>query len=102
VPAGTSAAAAAPPQPDHQLGRGRPVALSRRQLGALRRHHSQQIPAAENQTCRWAWYLAEGARPWEQKGRKPWRTKDGLRPVGMITRLVEKGGYTYLGPWTLQ
>jgi hypothetical protein len=29
-------------------------------------------------------------------------TKDGLRPVGMITRVVEKRGYTYLGPWTFQ
>jgi hypothetical protein len=37
------------------------VALSRRQLGALRRHHSQQIPAAESQTRQRAWYLAEEA-----------------------------------------
>jgi hypothetical protein len=79
------------------------MALSRQQRpGADRRHHSQQMPAAESQTRQRAWYLAEEARPWEQRGRKPWQTKDGLRPVSMITTLVEKRGYTYLGPWTFQ
>jgi hypothetical protein len=47
------------------------AAAVRPQLGADRRHHSQQMPAAESQTHRRAWYLAKEARPWEQRGRKP-------------------------------
>jgi hypothetical protein len=56
------------------------------------------MPAAESQTHRWAWYRAEEARPWEQGRRKPWQTKDGLRPVGMINRLMEKGATLTWGP----
>jgi hypothetical protein len=29
-------------------------------------------------------------------------SKDELRPVGIINRLIEKRGYTHLGPWTFQ
>jgi hypothetical protein len=29
-------------------------------------------------------------RPWEQRGRKPWQAKDGLRPVGIIDKLMKK------------
>jgi hypothetical protein len=36
------------------------------------------------------------------EGEEALAKKDGLRPVDMITRLVEKRGYTYLGPWTFQ
>jgi hypothetical protein len=85
------------PQPDPQLGRGRGMALSQRRLGVLRRCHSQQTPNAKNQTHRRAWYLVEEVRHWEKKGRKPWKTKDGLRPIGMITRLMEKKGLHLLG-----
>jgi hypothetical protein len=60
-------------------------------MGADHRHHPQQIPTVESQTCRWAWYLAEEAWPWEQRRKKPWQTDDGLRLVGMMIRLVEKG-----------
>jgi hypothetical protein len=81
----------APLPPDPQLGHGRPVALSWQQLGADRRHHPQRIHAAESQTHRWPWYLAEEAWPWEQWRKKPWQTDDWLRLVGMIIRLVEKG-----------
>jgi hypothetical protein len=45
---------------DPRMGHGKPLTLSWQQLGAVRRHHSQQIPTAESQTRRWwAWYLAE-------------------------------------------
>jgi hypothetical protein len=72
------------------------------QPSVARRLHSQQMRAAKSQT-RWrAWYPAEEARPWKQRGRKPWQAKDGLRPIGMIITLMEKRGYTYLGPWTFQ
>jgi hypothetical protein len=29
--------------------------------------------------------------PWEQRGKKPWKTDDGLRLIGMMIRPVEKG-----------
>jgi hypothetical protein len=48
------------------------------------------MPAAESQTRRWAWYLVEEVWPWEQRGKKPWQTDDGLRPIGMMIRLKEK------------
>jgi hypothetical protein len=70
----------------------------KRRLGALRRRHSQQTPATENQTRRRSWYLAEEVRPQERRGRKPWKTKDGLKPIGMITRLMEKGATFTWGP----
>jgi hypothetical protein len=50
----------APLPPDPRLGHEKPLALSGQRLEADRRHHSQQIPAAESQTHRWAWCLAEG------------------------------------------
>jgi uncharacterized membrane protein YgcG len=49
------------------------------------------MPTAESQTRQWAWCLAEEVWPWEQRGKKPWQTDDGLRPVGMMMRLKEKG-----------
>jgi hypothetical protein len=61
----------APLPPDPQLGHGKPLMLFWQQPGADRRHHSQQMPAAESQTRRWAWYLAEEVWPWEQRGKKP-------------------------------
>jgi hypothetical protein len=88
----------APLPPDHRLGHGKPLALSWQQLGADRRHHPQQIPAVESQTCRWAWYLVEEAWPWEQRRKKPWQTDDGLRLVGMMIRLKEKGTTLTWGP----
>jgi hypothetical protein len=88
----------APLPPDPRLGHERPLALSGHRLEADRRHHSQQIPAAESRTHRWAWCLAEEVCPSKRRGKKPWRSDNGLRPVGMIIRLMEKGGYTYLGP----
>jgi hypothetical protein len=60
-----------PLPPDSRLGYGKPLAPSWQQLGADRRHHSQQMPAAESQTHRWAWYPAEEVWPWDQRGRKP-------------------------------
>jgi hypothetical protein len=42
------------PRPGHE-------ALSWQQPGMDRRHHPQQILAAESQARRWAWYLAEEA-----------------------------------------
>jgi hypothetical protein len=87
-----------PLPPDPQLGHGRSVPLSWQQLGADRRHHPQRIPAAESQTHRWAWYLAEEAWPWEQRRKKPWQIDDGLRLVGMLIRLVEKGTTLTWGP----
>jgi hypothetical protein len=74
------------------------VALSWQQLGVDRWHHPQRIPAAESQTHRWAWYLAEEAWPWEQRRKNPWQTDDGLRLVGMMIRLVEKGTTLTWGP----
>jgi hypothetical protein len=74
------------------------VALSWQQLGAGRRHHHQRIPAAESQTRRWAWYLAEEAWPWEQRRKKPWQTDDVLKLVGMMIRLVGKGTTLTWGP----
>jgi hypothetical protein len=56
------------------------------------------MPAAESQTRRWAWYLMEEVWPWEQRGKKPWQTDDGLRPVGMMIRLKEKGATLTWGP----
>jgi hypothetical protein len=88
----------APLLPDPQLGHGRPVALSWQQLGADRRHHPQRIPVAESETRRWAWYLAEEVWPWEQRRKKPCQTDDGLRLVGMMIRLVEKGTTLTWGP----
>jgi hypothetical protein len=44
---------------DPWLGHGKPLALSWQQPGADRRHHPQHILAAESQTRRWSWYLAE-------------------------------------------
>jgi hypothetical protein len=72
--------------------------MSWQQLGADRQHHPQQIPVAESQTHRQAWYLAEGAWPWEQWRKKPWKTDDGLRLVGMMIRLKEKGTTLTWGP----
>jgi hypothetical protein len=72
--------------------------LSWQQLGVDRRHHPQRIPAAESQTRRWAWYLAEEAWPWEQRRKKPSQTDDGLRLVGMMIRLMEKGTTLTWGP----
>jgi hypothetical protein len=83
------------------MGHGKPLELSQQQPGADRRHHLQQIPAAESQTRRWAWYLAEEAWPWEQRRKKPWQTNAGLRLVGMMIRLKKKGLHL-LGPWTFQ
>jgi hypothetical protein len=60
-----------PLPPDPRLGHGKPLALSWQQPGADRRHHSQQMPAAESQTRRWAWYPAKEVWPWEQRGKKP-------------------------------
>jgi hypothetical protein len=88
----------APLPPDPWLGHGRPVALSRQQLGADSRHHPQRTPAAESQTHLWAWYLAEEAWPLEQRRKKPWQIDDGLRLVGMMIRLVEKGTTLTWGP----
>jgi hypothetical protein len=51
----------APLPPNSRLGHGKPLALSWQQPGADCRHHSQQIVAAESQTHRWVWYLAEEA-----------------------------------------
>jgi hypothetical protein len=84
--------------PDPQLGHGRPVALSWQQLGVDRKHHPQRIPATESQTRRRPWYLAEEVWPWEQRRKKPWQTDDGLRLVGMMIRLVEKGTTLTWGP----
>jgi hypothetical protein len=53
-------AAAGPPAGAWEPG----GAVSAATAGADRRHHSQQMPAAESQTHR-------RARPWEQRGRKP-------------------------------
>jgi hypothetical protein len=61
-------------------------------------HHSQQMPVAESQIRRWAWYLAEEVWPWEQSGKKPWQIDDGLRPVGMMIRFKEKGTTLTWGP----
>jgi hypothetical protein len=36
--------------------------------------------------------------PWEQRRKKPWQTDDGLRLVGMMIRLVEKGTTLTWGP----
>jgi hypothetical protein len=88
----------APLPPDPRLGHGKPLALSWQQLGADRWYHPQWIPAAESQTRRWAWYLAKEAWPWEQRGKKPCKTDDGLRLVGMMIRLVEKGTTLTWGP----
>jgi hypothetical protein len=74
------------------------VELPWQQLGADRRHHPQRIFAVESQTHRWAWYLAEEAWTWEQWRKKPWQTDDGLRLVGMMIRLVEKGTTLTWGP----
>jgi hypothetical protein len=81
----------APLLPDPRLEHGKPLALPLQQLGADRWHHPQQIPVAESQTHRWAWYLAEEAWPWEQRRKKPWQPDDGLRLLGMMIRLKEKG-----------
>jgi hypothetical protein len=53
----------APLPPDPRLGHEKPLALSEQRLEADRRHHSQQIPAAESRTHRWAWCLVEGVWP---------------------------------------
>jgi hypothetical protein len=87
-----------PLPPDPRLGHGKPLALSWQQPGADRQHHPQWIPAAVSQTRRWAWYLAEEAWPWEQRRKKPWQTDDGLRLVGMMIRLEEKGTTLTWGP----
>jgi hypothetical protein len=102
-PARTFSTAVTPPDTGataagSQLGHGRLVALSWQQLVADRWHHPQRIPAAESQTRRWAWYLAEEAWPWEQRRKKPWQIDDGLRLVGMMIRLVEKGTTLTWGP----
>jgi hypothetical protein len=83
---------------DPRLGHGKPQALSWQQPGTDRWHHPQQILAAESQTRRWAWYLAEEAWPWEQKGKNLWQTDDGLRHVGIMIRLKEKGITLTWGP----
>jgi hypothetical protein len=57
--------------PDPQLEHGKLLALSRQQLGVEHRHHSQQMPAAESQTRRWAWHPVEEVWSWEQRGKKP-------------------------------
>jgi hypothetical protein len=67
-PIGTSSVAATPPDAGAdaagpRLGHEKPLALSRLQLEADRRYHSQQIPTAESRTHRWAWSLAEGVWP---------------------------------------
>jgi hypothetical protein len=54
--------------------------------------------AAESQTRRWAWYPVEEVWPWEQRGKKPWKTDDGLRPVEMMIRLKGKGTTLTWGP----
>jgi hypothetical protein len=36
--------------------------------------------------------------PWEQRRKKPWKTDDGLRLVGMMIRLKEKGTTLTWGP----
>jgi hypothetical protein len=36
--------------------------------------------------------------PWEQRRKKPWQTDDGLRLVGMMIRIVEKGTTLTWGP----
>jgi hypothetical protein len=36
------------------------------------------------------------------EGEEALADKDGLRPVDMMITLVEKRGYTYLEPWTVQ
>jgi hypothetical protein len=70
LPAGTSSIAATPPDvgtaaagPPPRLGHEKPLALSGQRLEADHRHHSQQIPAAESRTHRWAWCLADGVWP---------------------------------------
>jgi hypothetical protein len=37
-------------------------------------------------------------RPWERWRKEPWRTDDGLRMVGMMIRLMEKGATLTWGP----
>jgi hypothetical protein len=56
------------------------------------------MPTAESQTRRRAWYLVEEVWPWEQRGKKPWKTDDGLRLVGMMIGLKEKGNTLTWGP----
>jgi hypothetical protein len=58
-PAGTSSVAATPPDltllsPDPRLRLKKPLVLSGQRLEADRRHRSQQIPAIESRTHRWA------------------------------------------------
>jgi hypothetical protein len=88
----------APLPPDPRLGHEKPLVLSWQQLGADRRHHPQQIPAAESQTRWWAWYLVEEAWPWEQRRKKPWKSDDGLRLIDMMIRLKEKWTTLTWGP----
>jgi hypothetical protein len=77
----------APPTSDPRLEHGKLLALSWQQPGADHRHNSQQTPTTESQTRRWAWYSSEEVWPWEQRGKKPWKTDDGLRPVSMTIKL---------------
>jgi hypothetical protein len=62
-PVGTSSIAATLLPPDLRLGHEKPLTLSGQRLEADHRHHSQQIPATESRTHRWAWCLTEEVWP---------------------------------------
>jgi hypothetical protein len=67
TPTGTSSAATPPDAGATAVGSPagawEAAGIVLQQPGADRRHHSQQMPATESQTRRWAWYLAEEVWP---------------------------------------